>query len=299
MKLLEPQPIDGTASILGEGPVWLEASSELVWVDIEGCKICYMNMKTRNIRTIQTKNRIGAAVPHRDGGMLCAMEDGIYLFDGKTSKFQQISNTESDQPSNRFNDGKCDPQGRFWAGTMSLVGDRSAGALYRMELDGTVNKVLDNIGCSNGLAWSVDGAEMYYIDTFSGNIKRFDYCLATGEISNMRVAAAIHTDFGYPDGMTIDCEGMLWIAHWGGGRVSRYNPYTGECMEEVHLPAKLITSCCFGGEELDELYITSARVGYTEKMLEQEPYAGYIFKYKPGVKGLPVQLADVTILTDK
>jgi sugar lactone lactonase YvrE len=272
---------------LGEGPLWLMESKQIVWVDIEGMRVHLFTPDTGLHRVIPVGQRIGAIVPAEDGRMVCALQNGFYYLDLENESLEPISDPEAGLPNNRFNDGKCDPSGRFWAGTMPIDGGGLVGALYRLDGEGTVHKLVTGVGCSNGLGWNLDETIMFYIDTVTRRIDRFDYEAKTGNITNRQAVITIPADQGAPDGMAVDSEGMLWVAHWGGYCVSRWNPATGECLERVELPVSQVTSCCFGGDQLDELYITSARVGLSEEQLLKEPLAGSVFKYVPGVKGMP------------
>ena len=197
-----------------------------------------------------------------------------------------MNNPEADVPGNRFNDGKCDPAGRFWAGTMAYENPVNQGSLYRMDTDLSVHKMLDNIGISNGLVWSLDHSTMYYIDTVAYTVRAFDYDIDTGDLKNERVAIHVPREMGGPDGMTIDSEGMLWVAHYGGSQVCRWNPETGEVLHTIKLPAKQITACAFGGKDLDTLFITSAAQQLSKEDLEQQPLAGGLFSIKPGYQGV-------------
>ena len=180
-------------------------------------------------------------------------------------------------PGNRFNDGKCDPAGRFWAGTMSISNMPCAGSLYVLEKDGTVKTKITGVTCSNGMAWSPDDKTLYYIDTPTRQVVAYKYDTKNGDITDGRVAISIPEEKGSPDGMTIDTEGMLWIALWDGWKVIRYNPYTSEQLYEVTLPVSRVTSCVFGGDDMDDLYITSAREGLSDSDLKEQPLAGSLF----------------------
>ncbi|MNB71277.1 L-arabinolactonase [compost metagenome] len=282
----QPELLVEELALLGEGPLWLPESKTIVWVDIEGMCIHLYTPGTEVKEAIPVGERIGAVVPAADGRMVCALQTGFAYLDLASRSLERIADPEEDQPENRFNDGKCDPAGRFWAGTMPLEGDSPAGALYRLDGDGKISTMLAGVGCSNGLAWNAEATAMYYIDTPTGRVDQFDYDVLTGNIKNRRTAFHLPPGQGSPDGMTIDIEGMLWVAHWGGSCVSRWNPVTGKCLESVQLPVSQVTSCCFGGENLDELYITSARDGLSDEQLQGEPLAGGIFKYTPGVRGV-------------
>jgi sugar lactone lactonase YvrE len=198
-----------------------------------------------------------------------------------------LAEVEAHLPENRFNDGKCDPAGRYWAGTMSLTDQPSKGALYQLEADHTVKRLIPDVSISNGLAWTSDGGTMYFADTPTRQIAAFDYDLVTGDVNNRRTVVHIPEDQGFPDGMTIDSEGMIWVAHWDGWQVSRWNPNTGEQLCAIPVPASQVTSCTFGGPDLDQLFITTARVGLDEEELSKQPLAGGVFRAMPGVKGVP------------
>jgi sugar lactone lactonase YvrE len=272
---------------LGEGPHWDQERNVLYWVDILERTLHIFDPSTNENRAILFEQYIGAAVPTKSGKLLLAMQNGIYQYNLETEELTFITDPESDQTTNRFNDGKCDPAGRFWAGTMSLTETSHSGSLYRFDPSGNVSKMLSSVTISNGLAWSPDRALMYYIDTPTREVAVYNYEEESGEISNKKTAVKIPEGMGNPDGMTIDYEGMIWVAHWGGARVTRWNPHTGTLLEEIHLPAKNVTSCTFGGENLDELYITTAKIGMTERELEQYPGSGNLFKVKTNYKGLP------------
>ncbi len=214
------------------------------------------------------------------------MENGIYSYDPAGNKLKEWSDTERNIPGNRFNDGKCDAAGRLLAGTMSTIGEAKAGSLYRFDPDGSVSLLEVGVSTSNGLAWSLDNRVLYYIDSNTQSVVAYDYDLEIGTISGKRTVIEIPREAGTPDGMSIDAEGMLWIAHWGGFRVARFNPHTGKQLQEIRLPAPLVTSCAFGGPALDELYITTAKVGLSESDLQQYPLSGALFKIKLPVKGI-------------
>ncbi len=272
---------------LGEGPVWDESARILYWVDIESGKLHAHQPGGEPDRVWDVGCKIGAAVVREKGGMVLATADGLELFDLATSKKTLLADPEADRPNNRFNDGKCDPHGRFWAGTMSMVGQSEAGSLYVLESDHAVRRVLSRVTTSNGLDWSPDHATLYYIDTRTMMVRAFDFDSDAGAISNERVAIQIPDGVGRPDGMTIDTDGMLWIAHWDGGRITRWNPGTGERLDTVLLPVDRVTSCTFGGPGLRTLFITTARHGLDADKLASQPHAGGLFAIQPNVGGMP------------
>ncbi len=271
---------------LGEGPVWHAGGQRLYWVDIEpGVLHCYSPADGTD-RAFELGQMVGAVVPRRRGGVMVAMQHGFAAFDLETGTLTPWVDPESHLPRNRFNDGKCDPAGRFWAGTISLDRQRGAASLYCLEPDGRVRRRWPDVTNSNGITWSLDATVMYYIDTPTQRVTAFDYDLATGEIANPRTVITISPDAGKPDGMTVDAQGMLWIALWDGGCVTRWDPSSGARLETIRVPARRVTACAFGGAQLDELYITTARTGLDAAELEREPAAGGLFRTRPGVTGL-------------
>lgn len=270
----------------GEGPVWHAREGVLYWVDIAGCALHVFDPDSGRDRVVPTGVQVGAVAPRRSGGVVAALESGFAFIDTKTHTVTPICDPECNLPGNRFNDGKCDPAGRFWAGTCSLGCDvPGAGSLYCLEPDLQARKVLDNLTIANGLAWSPDPSTFYYIDTPTFDVWAFDYDVETGSIRDRRVAVSVPQDEGFPDGMTIDAEGMLWVAHWGGSRVCRWNPHTGERLRTVRFPVENVSSCTFAGPSLDILYITTSRLGLDDQALAKQPHAGALFCIDPGVRG--------------
>ena len=192
-------------------------------------------------------------------------------------------------PGKRFNDGKCDPAGRFWAGTMDFDENwKGLGTLYRVDTDRSFHEMVKDVALSNGLAWSSDQKTMYYIDSITGSVDAFDYNVDTGSISNRRAVIRVPMEEANPDGMCIDAEDKLWVAHVRAGRIVRYDPETGEVLAIVEVPASKTTSCAFGGPDLNQLYITTGRFMMEEADLEKEPLSGGLFMVELPVKGSPV-----------
>ena len=273
-------------SDLGEGAVWNHKTGELIWVNIIGEIINFYNPGLNYNKEMFTGQMIGTAVPAESGYVMVALGNGIYQFDPETGTKKKVADPEADISGNRFNDGKCDPAGRFWAGTMSMTGEEGAGTLYRLNSDGSIHPMVKGVSISNGIAWSADASRMYYIDTPTRKVMEYDYDNATGEIRNPRVALHVPEGMGAPDGMTIDAGGNLWVALWGGAAVGCWNPRSGELLRTIEVPAKNVTSCAFGGKDLDVLYITTARQGTSAEELKKYPHAGGLFKTRPGVKGM-------------
>lgn len=277
--------MNDTRAILGEGAIWHEG--RLYWVDIEGKSLYIFDPTTSSQRRMQFDSMIGTVVPRESEGLAVALATGFALVDVDSGEVAPIADPEAHLPGNRFNDGKCDPAGRFWAGTMSYTFDPGAGSLYMLDGRGRVHKMLDRVTVSNGICWSHDGKTMYYIDTPTQRVDAFDFDLETGQIADRRTVIEIPHDDGSPDGMTIDAEGNLWVALWGGYAVVRYDPRTGRRLQQVPVPAGQVTSCAFGGEGLQDLYITSASTGLSAERLAREPLAGALFRTRVDVPGVP------------
>ena len=271
---------------LGEGALWNPETARLYWVDIEGRALHIFDPATGHDQCIPTHKRIGTVVPMPGGNVLVALQTGIYRLDTGTGILTRLADPVTDEHL-RFNDGKCDPAGRFWVGTFDLQQRPHAGTLYRFDPDGRTHVMLRHITNSNGIAWSLDYTTMYYIDTPTMAVQAFDYDNATGAIANPRVIVRFPAGRSGPDGMTIDADGKLWVAIWGGGTVHCYDPATGAQLAAVQVPAPFTSSCAFGGPGLKTLFITTARGGLTPQQLEEFPLSGNVFAVEPGVCGLP------------
>lgn len=271
---------------LGEGALWNPETARLYWVDIEGRALHVFDPATGRDDSFPTGERIGTVVPLHGGAVLVALQNGIHRLDPATGLLTLLVHPLT-EPSLRFNDGKCDPAGRFWVGTFDLLERPHAGTLYRLDPDGRLHVVLRGITNSNGLAWSLDRTTMYYIDTPTRAVQAFDYDHATGVIDRPRVIIRFSEAGGWPDGMTLDAEGKLWVGLWGGGRVQRHDPATGALLQTVTVPAPHTSSCAFGGPDLATLFITTARGGLSPEQLEEFPLSGDVFAAEPGVRGVP------------
>ncbi len=273
---------------LGEGAIWNEDLQRLHWIDVVGRRVFTYDPATGENRAADVGRMVGTVVPRARGGLMLALHEGFAALDLATGRVTPLPRPpEHDPAAARFNDGKCDPAGRFWAGTMSLVKGQALGHLYRLDLDGSQRVMLREVRTSNGIVWSLDRRTMYYIDTPLMRVDAFDYDDATGAIAGRRTVITIPPGIGRPDGATLDAEGMLWVAMWAGGRVTRWNPRTGELLRTVRLPVDRVTSCAFGGPGLKTLYVTTARDGLTEGELAAQPLAGGLFTVAPGVQGIP------------
>ncbi len=280
--------------LLGEGPVWDGNLKSICWVDILLGKIHEYTPDTKSHKTLSVNQMIGAIAICKSGHLIGALKNGFGFIDRKSGAVTMIANPEPHLPGNRFNDGKCDPQGRFWAGTMSHTDEPQKGCLYLLDKNLTVIEKIKKVSTSNGLAWSNDHGTLYYIDSPTQKVVAFNFDKISGEIKNKRTVVELSKNEGCPDGMTIDSEGMLWIAHWDGWQVSRWNPDTGKKIKKIPLPVSRVTSCSFGGENFGDLYITSARIGLNSDQLKSQPLAGSLFVVKNiGVNGMPASVFDV------
>jgi sugar lactone lactonase YvrE len=274
-------------ALVGEGPVWLPQERALYWLDIKGLKIFRCDAATGTSQSWPTPERIGALIPSNQGGFIALAKSGVYATGPAFTRFDKLAAPDADKPGNRFNDAKCDPKGRLWAGTMDDDEHEASGRLYRFDSRTTSVRVRDNVNLSNGLGWSPDGTKMYFVETLRRTIWLFDYDLSDGTATNARAFVEIPEGDGYPDGMCVDAEGCIWLAHWGGWRLTRFTP-DGHIDRVVPMPVPQLTSCAFGGPNLDTLYITSAAIGLDAETKAKAPLSGCLFAFDPGVQGLPV-----------
>jgi sugar lactone lactonase YvrE len=279
--------VDAHARV-GEGPLWDQRSNRLLWTDVLGGFVHEFDPTTDQEAVTEVGQPVGAIATRLSGGYVAAVRDGFATLDLASGELGVFAEVELNQPTNRMNDGKCDAAGRFWAGTMADDAGAGRGALYRLEANHQVTKVLNGTTISNGLDWSPDASRMYYIDTGLDRIDAYAFDLATGEIEPAGTTVAFDPADGRPDGMAVDAEGFLWVALVGGWCVRRYH-VSGRLDREVFVPARLVTSCAFGGHDLGDLYITTA--GYDVKPDDSaQPHAGGLFRFRPGVSGLAPNL---------
>lgn len=270
---------------LAEGPVWHDQA--LWWVNIIPGTLNRMDPSNRMIVSRVVGDFLGAAVPTRqDGIWLLALRDRLVYLDWTTGDLTFLAGNPDDEEGHRFNDGACDPAGRFYVGTLNMTGRKNACALYRLEGD-ALARVIAPVALSNGLAWSGDGTCMYYVDTGARALYAYNYDPADARIGEPRVVKQFSESEGAPDGIATDREGGCWVACWGGGQVLRLDGTTGQCTHRVALPVKQVSSVCFGGPGLDQLYITTAAQGYTAVQRLAEPLAGSLFVAEPGFEGTP------------
>ncbi|WP_298558955.1 SMP-30/gluconolactonase/LRE family protein [Streptomyces luteogriseus] len=261
---------------LGEGPTWDAAAGRLLWIDILGSRLHTYDPATGRRTVRRTEQHIGAVKPRAGGGLVLNLRDGIGLLD-PDGGFRWLHHEPV--PGRRANDAAVAPDGALWAGTMRYDEAPGGGTLSRVTGDGSVDVVLDDVAVSNGTGWSPDGRLMYYIDSPTRRVDVFDH--ADGRISGRRTLAEIEEGAGFPDGLTVDAEGCVWVALWQGSAVRRYTP-DGELDRVIELPVPLVTACAFGGADLSDLYITTARVGLTEP----PALAGSLFVVPGAGKGL-------------
>ncbi len=278
--VMNPELLLDAKAALGEGPAWDAKTQTLYWVDILEKRI-YAGKEL----LAQLDDFIGCLAPRKNGNLILGMRASFADFTPDSSQ-QTVLAALTESATNRVNDGKCDPAGRFLAGTMDMNENEASGSLY--SFDGkSVTRLLDGIRISNGLAWSPDHKTFYYIDTPTREVKAFDYDVNSGQIANPRVAIRVPESMGFPDGMTSDMQGNLWIALWGGAQVAKWNPQTGQLLERIPIPALQTSSCVFGGRDMNELYVTSARIGMSEADLNKYPLSGGLFKVETSVEGMP------------
>lgn len=276
---LSPQPVGNHVSVWGEGPLWHQ--DRLLYVDIEAHKILAYHPATGAEQVWDVGQRVGTVVPRARGGLVWAGDTGFHFLDEASGFSTAIADPEPNLPDNRFNDGKCDPDGRLWAGSICLK-KRPEAALYCLHTDLRVEKKFGPVTNSNGIIWSHDGGTLYYIDTPSKKLRAFDFDVATSAISAERVLWDTAADPSSPDGMTIDRDGRLWIAFCHGGKVVCFDPATQSVVEQIDFPCIETTACAFGGPDLGDLYVTTGL-----KPGLDEPLAGRLFVCRPGVFGVP------------
>lgn len=268
---------------LGEGPVWCPRERALYWVDIRGQWLRRWVERGEQVTSWPMPEQIGSLAIAQDGGILVALRSGMAIFEPMTGGFQKLVDFPGHARTLRSNDGKCDRQGRFWVGTMQTETITATGKLYRID-HGTIATMIDGVKIPNALCWSPDGATMYWADSLDRTIWAFPYNPETGAIGDRRVFTTTDAT-EVPDGATVDADGYLWSARYGGSRVVRHAP-DGAVDRVITLPASQITSCAFGGTNLSTLFITSATQNMSADQRAAEPEAGHLFAVDVGVKGL-------------
>jgi sugar lactone lactonase YvrE len=285
-----PIPCSSEAGLLSEGPRWDAEHDELLWVDIVGRRLHRARLDSRGmleqLASVELDRYVGAVAPAVKGGYVLAAHAGFLHLD-RSGTVVELSQPEAGHGHVRMNDGACDPQGRFWAGTMAFDESPGQGVLYRLELDGTCTTVLTGLTISNGIGWSPEGEVMYLSDSGTRTVDAFDFDPATGEIGGRRTIVEITEAGAAPDGLTVDRQGNIWVAVWDGGEVRCYRP-DGSRLETIRLPVHRPTSCAFGGPDLRTLFITTSRHGLDELAVARQPDAGRLFRVDGlGVGGEP------------
>lgn len=278
--------LDACADV-GEGATWDPGRQELLWVDIPRGAIHRYDPVADTDRVRAVGQAVGAVAVRERGGLVAAAHAGFAVLD--EDGFRIVAEVETDRPANRMNDGRVDRGGRFWAGTMALDMAPGAGALYRLDRDHGVQTILTGLSVPNGIDWSDDEMTMYLVDSGTRRVDAFAYEPATGAIAGRTALAEIDPDDGMPDGMTLDAQGFLWVAVWGGWAVRRYSP-NGTLDAVLHLPASQVTSCAFGGPDLGDLYVTTASADLSARERAAQPLAGALFRCRPGVFGRTANL---------
>lgn len=273
------EPVGTIRCQWGEGPIWWK--DHLYYVDIEGQRVIRYHPGSGTEKFWDVGQRVGTVVPRESGGLVLAGDHGFAFLDPDSGQLTPLADPEAGLPGNRFNDGKCAPDGRFFAGSISLTKKTGSAKLYRLDPDLSVHEAFGPVTNSNGIAWSADGSTVYYIDTPRREVLAFDY--QRGHLHNLRSAFSTSHIDASPDGMTIDSEGHLWIAFCHGGCVSCFDPHNGDELHRIAIPALETTACAFGGPDLKDLYITT---GVHKTAVEE--HAGRLFLiHGLGVSGLP------------
>lgn len=281
---MKPELLIEAHAELGEGPTWDARTQTLYWLDIYGRQV--HQYRGGQDRVLQLEATPGCAAPRPNGKLIVGIPGNIANLDPETGGLTTVHTLEEELTDNRVNDGKCDPMGRFLVGTMDLDERLDTGSLY--SYDGkTARRLLRNVRIANGLAWSPDTKTFYYIDTPTRQVQVFDYDLASGQIDNRRIAIEVPEALGWPDGMTSDTDGNLWIAMWGGAQVTRWDPHSGRLLEQIALPALNTSSCVFGGPDMNQLFVTSARKGMSDAELAKFPQTGSVFRLETKFTGMP------------
>lgn len=271
---------------LGEGPIWDGARGLLFWVDIVAPAVHAFDPASGEHRTWAAPEHVGCLSVRKGGGLVLALKSGFAALDLETGEFQTLAAVEADRPDQRFNDGRCDRQGRFFAGSLAYGEDRPAGTLWRLDPDHSTTPVLTGLTVPNSLAWSPDGRTMYFADTPTREIRAYDYDIESGRPGVSRLFRRVDDSPGWPDGSTVDSEGALWNCEWDGARVVRYTP-DGEVDRVVAVPARRATCCALGGPDLKTLFITTAFDRMSEAERAEWPLSGHLFALPVDVPGLP------------
>jgi sugar lactone lactonase YvrE len=272
--------------ILGEGAFWHEARQSFFWIDIERKRLYEYLIQSKKVNTWSFQHRPSMIALDTQGQLILTFQGGLARFDLQTEHLHWLIEIEKDILDNRTNDGAVDRAGRLWIGTMNVHFKDAAGTLYCISNDLSLIKKVEGLTIPNGLVWSLDDRTMLHIDSPSRKVQAYSFDNKTGAIAFERTAVTIPSEMGSPDGMSIDEEGMLWIAHWDGFGVYRWNPVTGKLMDKIEVPVPQVSSCAFGGPDYDQLFITTARERFSAELIAKYPDSGSIYIARPGVRGV-------------
>ncbi len=281
----QPKAVRGAPrSLLGEGPVWDDKNEALYWVDIDKAMLHAYFPGSSKVKSFVLKESASCVALCSDGRLLLALKQSLALFDPKNSELKQVKSVDVAERV-RFNDGKCDGDGRFWVGTMDVEEREPIGALYVVEAGFKMRKALGDVTISNGIGWSPDYGEMYYVDSPTRKVSVFRYDEEKGELHGMLKSVDLSFQHGVPDGLTVDSEGKIWVAIWEGSCILRVDPATSKVLSKIELPVPRVTSCTFGGKHLDTLIITTAQ--------NERGVGGELYSVETGVKGIPTDVFEI------
>jgi sugar lactone lactonase YvrE len=282
----EPRVLIESRNQIGESPVWSTRDKALYWVDVEGGSIHRWRQEDNSIRKWEVGEPVGCIGLRRRGGLVGARRSGFFFLDVLSGVITPMVDPEGHLPDNRFNDGKVDRRGRFWAGTRNFVDtEQATGSLYRLDADLSVRRMEEGLRCPNGMAWSPDNKLMYLCDTWTRRIYVYDFDFDHGAVRNRRLFAELPESEGFPDGLTVDADGFIWNAHYNGWCVTRYAP-DGSVDRIIRMPVRHVTSVTFGGPGFHTLYVTSSRLRLSEEERVRQPLAGHVFACETGVSGI-------------
>jgi len=272
---------------IGETPIWVAKEQALYWIDFERYTVYRYDPTIGGYQTFEVARAITGLYPRASGGWITATKSGIAFWEQHTNEFTFIVDPEADTPQVCCNDAVIDRQGRFLVGTMNEQDFNTPdGSLYRLDTNGSLHRLDSGFAVCNGMGLSLDGRTLYLTDMFHHQILAYDYDLATGNISHQRPFVRVPKETGAPDGLIVDSENFIWSAHWGGWRITRYDP-AGKIEREIRLPVANVTCLGFGGADLDELYVTTAWSELSKQERREQPLAGDLFRIKTNVKGVP------------
>jgi sugar lactone lactonase YvrE len=273
-------------NILGESPIWDHRENALFWVDINGCQLHRLTVENGSHHSWDMPDKLTSIGLKQGGGLVATLKSALVAIELPSGKITWLNELLKDTENLRFNEGKCDRQGRYWAATMDIHGKAPTGVLYQFDHKARETKRDANFAISNGIGWSPDNKIMYFTDTVARKIFQYDFDPQSGSVANRRLFTTTPVDAGLPDGLAVDSHGYLWSAHSYGWRITRYAP-DGEIARVIPMPISRPTSCCFGGKNLNILYVTSARGNLSDADLQQGPDSGGVFAINTEVTGIP------------